>query len=168
MSGSHSSFRLLSICLASALASGCGHSTDPIGSIASYDLVSYEGKTLPVDTRTLVAIPVQPGGPSYSCSDRLIGMNLQLLAGNSYAERESRLLVCSDGRPDAPSATAVRGTYMSAGGTLELDANLGTGVSERSFGRFSGDSLIVYRREIRQDIGGTTVNEAPLVFRIQR
>ena len=147
-----------------SLASGCGGATESARLAGSYDLVTYEGQTLPVTTRTLVYNSIEPGGPSYSCGDRLTGMNLQFVAGNRYTQTESRLLVCDDGRPDASSFSVTLGTYVLGGGTLELTVDLGGGFSHHSFARFSGDALTVYRRETSNGAGLNTVTEAPLIF----
>ena len=147
-----------------SLASGCGGATESAVLATSYDLVTYEGQTLPVTTRRLVYNSTQPGGPSYSCDDRLTGMNLRFVAGNSYTQTESRLLVCDDGSSDASSSSAIQGTYELSGETLDLNADLGGGFSQRSSARISGDGLTVYRREtVHNGIVGT-VTAAPLVF----
>jgi hypothetical protein len=146
-----------------SLASACGGATESALLAASYDLVSYEGQTLPVTTHRLVYNSTEPGGPSYTCDDRLTGMNLRFVTSNSYTQNESRLLVCDDGRPDASSSSVIQGTYELGEGTLELIADLGGGFFQQGFARFSGDGLTVYRREIRSGTL-TTVNGAPLVF----
>ena len=130
----------------------------------SYDLVSYEGQALPVETRAFVEVSTQPGGPSSRCGDRLTGMHLQFVTGNSFMQTESRLLVCDDGRPEVPSSNVTDGTYQLSGASLEFNVDLGGGFSQHSFARLSGDALTVYRREISNGAGLSTVTEAPLEF----
>jgi hypothetical protein len=157
-----SSLSLL-IGIGSVSALGCGGATEP--SLAmSYDLVSYEGQALPVETGTVVEVSTQPGGPSSLCGDRLTGMHLQFVTGSSFTQTESRLLVCDDGRPDAPSSIVTNGTYQASGATLELDVDLGGGFSQHALARMSGDALVVYRREISNGAGLSVVTQAPLGF----
>jgi hypothetical protein len=80
------------------VASACDNATEPRVPANSYDLVSYEGQDLPVETRVIVAIPSQPGGAGYRCSDRLTAINLLFVTSASFTQTESRLLVCDDGR----------------------------------------------------------------------
>ena len=149
-----------------SLLAGCGGATSPASTqlATSYDLVSYEGHTLPVETRVLVYVSTEPGGPSASCSDRLTAMKILFLTANTYAQSESRLLVCDDGRPDVTSSNLISGTYALSGGTLELVADLGGSISQHYFARSSGRSLTVYRREILYGLTLQTFNEAPLIF----
>ncbi len=149
-----------------SLLAGCGGATSPASTqlATSYDLVSYEGHTLPVETRVLVSVSTQPGGPSVSCSDRLTATKISFLTANTYAQSESRLLVCDDASPDVSSSNMISGTYTLSGGILELVADLGGGISQHYFARSSGRSLTVYRREIRYGLTLHTVNEAPLIF----
>ena len=107
--------------------SACSGSTEPKLPAASYDLVSYEGQPLPVTTRTIVAIPAQPGGTGFQCDDRLTGMKLRFSPAGSFTRTESRLLVCNDGRPDAPSSVVTLGSYELTGGRLVLTEDLGGG-----------------------------------------
>ena len=130
----------------------------------SYDLVSYEGQALPVETRAFVEVSTQPGGPSSLCGDRLTGMHLQFVTGSSFTQTESRLLVCDDGRPDAPSSSKTDGTYQVNAATLELTVDLGGGFSQHALARLDGDALFVYRREISNGAGLSTVTQAPLAF----
>jgi hypothetical protein len=129
-----------------------------------YDLVSYEGQALPVETRAIVENSTEPGGPSSRCGDRLTGMHLQFVTASSFTQTESRLLVCDDGRPDAPSSITTDGTYQASGATLELDVDLGGGFSQHSLARLSGDALVVYQREISNGAGLSVVTRAPLGF----
>jgi hypothetical protein len=147
----------------SVSALGCGGATEP--SLAmGYDLVSYEGQALPVATGTVVEVSTQPGGPSSLCADRLTGMHLQFVTSSSFTQTESRLLVCDDGRPDAPGSITTDGTYQASGATLELDVDLGGGFSQQALARLDGDELVVYRREISNGAGLSTVTQAPLAF----
>ena len=146
------------------VASACDKATEPRLPASSYDLVSYEGQGLPVETRAIVAIPTDPGGTGFRCSDRLTAINLRFASKAAFTQTESRLLVCDDGRPDAPSSTALEGTYEIRGSTLLLTVDLGGGFSQRSAAQFSGSSLTVYHREILQDGAPRTVTDAPLEF----
>jgi len=91
-------------------------------------------------------------------------MKILFLTANTYAQSESRLLVCDDGRPDVTSSNLISGTYALSGGTLELVAELGGSISQHYFARSSGRSLTVYRREILYGLTLQTFNEAPLIF----
>ncbi len=164
MGFSHSLPQLLLVGAVSGLVLECGGATEPTQFATSYDLVSYEGRALPVETRVLISTSTQPGGPTYSCSDRLTGMHLQFLSGNSYTESESRLLVCDDGSPDTPSSTLVTGTYALSGETLELIEAGGSGYSHHTFAQLSGGRLTVYRQEVRLNATVYTVNTTSLVF----
>lgn len=145
-------------------APACGGATDAIPLASSYALVSYEGQALPVETRAIVEVSTQPGGPSSRCGDQLTAMNLRFVTSTSFTQTESRLLVCDDGRPDIPSSNVLNGVYEVSGGTLELVADLGGGYSQHSFARFSDGTLTIYRREIRSGAALSTVTEAPLAF----
>jgi len=164
MSFSRLSLSPLLVILASFGASACGSATDPIPLAARYDLVSYEGQALPVETRAIVEVSTQPGGPSSRCGDRLTAMNLRFVTSTTFTQTESRLLVCDDGRPDIPSSNVLNGIYQVSEGTLELVADSGGGYSQHSFARFSDNSLTIYRREVRSSTGLSTVTEAPLAF----
>ena len=154
---------------------GCGGGSEAAGPAvlaSSYDLVSYEGNTLPVTTRRLVASPVDPSGHGYSCDDRLTRVTLEFVAGDSYSQQESRLFVCDDGRPDSASSSVITGRYVHSAEEIELVAEFGTVLGSRlaqhSFARLSGHTLTVYRREVRRDDILSTVNGAPLVFSATR
>jgi hypothetical protein len=146
------------------VASACDNATEPRVPANSYDLVSYEGQDLPVETRVIVAIPSQPGGAGYRCSDRLTAINLLFVTSASFTQTESRLLVCDDGRPDAPSSAVTKGTYELRGRTLVLNVDFGGGLSQRSAAQFSDVGLTIYHREILQDGAPRTVTDAPLEF----
>ena len=154
----------LLVVAASFSAPACGGATDAIPLASSYDLVSYEGQALPVETRAIVEVSTQPGGPSSRCGDQLTAMNLRFVTSTSFTQTESRLLVCDDGRPDVPSSSALNGVYEVSGETLELVENLGGGYSQHSFARFSEGTLTVYRREIRSGTSLSTATAAPLEF----
>jgi hypothetical protein len=154
----------LLIAIASFVVAACSDSTEPKLPAPSYDLVSYEGQTLPVETRALIVIPAEPGGVGYRCSDRLTAMNLHFATDGSFTQTESRLLICDDGRPDAPSTVVTQGSYELRGATLTLTVDLGGGSSSRSSARFSDTSLTIYHRELSLNGFGTTMTDAPLVF----
>lgn len=126
--------------------------------------MSYEGQAIPVELRRIIAIPAQPGGTGYSCSDRLTAMNLRFVGDASVTQTEFRLLVCDDGRPDASSTFVSEGTYDITGQTLLLTLDLGSGVSEILSARVAGVALTVYQREVHQDGGPTSFTYAPLEF----
>jgi hypothetical protein len=154
----------LSVGVVAIVASACGNATEPRLPASNYDLVSYEGQRLPVETRVIIAISIEPGGAGYSCSDRLTAMNLRFVTSASFTQTESRLLVCDDGRPDAPSSAVMTGTYELRGRTLVLNLDLGGGFSQRSAAQFSDVGLTIYHREILQDGAPRTVTDAPLEF----
>jgi hypothetical protein len=164
MSFSRFSVSALWVVVVSIGASACGSATSPIPLAARYDLVSYEGQALPVETRAIVELSTQPGGPSSRCGDRLTAMNLRFVTSTSFTQTESRLLVCDDGRPDIPSSDQLNGTYQVSGGTLELVVDLSGGYSYHGFARFSDGALTIYRREVRSGAALSTVTEAPLGF----
>jgi hypothetical protein len=164
MSSSRFSASGLLVGVVAIVASACGNGTEPKLPATSYDLVSYEGQELPVETRVIVAIPSEPGGAGYRCSDRLTAINLRFVTSASFTQTESRLLVCDDGRPDAPSSTVMKGTYELRGRTLVLNVDLGGGLSQRSAGQFSDVGLTIYHREILQDGAPRLVTDAPLEF----
>jgi len=146
---------------------GCGGGSEPAGPAvlaSSYDLVSYEGQTLPVTTRRLVANPVDPSGHGYSCDDRLTRVTLEFVTSDSYSQQESRLLVCDDGRPDSASSSVIAGTYVQSAEEIELITDVVDRLSQHNFARLSSNALTVYRREVRHDEIVSTVNWAPLVF----
>ena len=142
----------------------CSGSTEPKLPAASYDLVSYEGQPLPVVTRTLIGIPAQPGGTGFQCSDRLTAMTLRFSPAGTFTQTESRLLVCDDGRPDAPSTDVTQGSYRLSGGTLVLTEDLGSGTVLVSSARFTHADLTIYHREVSQDGFGKSMTDSPLVF----
>ena len=144
----------------------CSSSTEPKLPAASYDLVSYEGQALPVTTRTIIEIPVQPGGTGSQCNDRLTAMNLRFSPAGSFTQTESRLLVCNDGRPDAPSTVATTGSYELTGGTLVLTEDLGGGSVVVSTARLTDADLTIYHREVSQNGLGKTMTDSPLVFTV--
>ena len=154
-----------------AFSLGCGGGSEPAGPAvlaSSYNLVSYEGRPLPVTTRRLVANPVDPSGHGYACDDRLTRVTLEFVTSDSYSQQESRLLVCDDGRPDSASSSVIAGTYVHSAEEIELVTDLASGLVQHSFARFGAHDLTVYRRETRSDNLLFTVNGAPLVFSATR
>ena len=154
----------LLVATASFVTSSCSDSTEPKLPASSYNLVSYEGQTLPVETRAIVAVPTQPGGVGYRCGDRLIAMNLHFATNGNFTQTESRLLVCDDGRPDAPSTAVTQGSYELSGATLVLTVDLGGGSSLRSSARFGETDLTIYHRETLLTGYGSVMTDAPLIF----
>ena len=154
----------LTLLVAALFLGSCSDSTEPKLPAASYDLVSYEGQPLPVVTRTIISLPAQPGGAGFQCVDRLVAMNLRFSPTSSFTQTESRLLVCDDGRPDAPSTDVIQGSYELRGGTLVLTEDLGGGGVLVSTARFTDADLTIYHREFSQDGFGKTMTDSPLVF----
>ena len=144
----------------------CSDSTEPKLPAASYDLVSYEGQTLPVTTRILIGTPTQPGAPGFQCNDRLTAMTLVFSPTGSFTQTESRLLVCDDGRPDAASTDVTQGSYELKGGTLLLTEDLGGGGVSLSTARFTDTDLTIYHREVSQPGFGTVMTDSPLIFTV--
>ena len=150
------------------LDSACSDSTGPKPPAASYDLVSYEGQTLPVTTRRIIGAPTQPGGTGFQCDDRLTAMTLIFSPAGGVTQTESRLLVCDDGRPDEPSTDVVHGSYELRGGTLLLTEDLGGGGVLVSSARLTDTDLTIYHREVSQPGLGTAMTDSPLVFTVSR
>lgn len=148
------------------LGSACTDSSGPKLPAASYDLVSYEGQTLPVTTRTIIGTPTQPGGTGFQCNDRLTAMTLIFSPTGSVTQTEFRLLVCDDGRPDEPSTDVLHGSYELRGGTLVLTEDLGGGGVLVSSARFTDTDLTIYHREVSQPGFGTVMTDSPLVFTV--
>ena len=106
----------------------------------------------------------QPGAVGFSCSDRLTAMKLRFSANGTFTQTESRMLVCDDGRPDAPSTDVTNGSYEVSGETLVLTEDFGDGFVARSTGRFSGADLTIYHRELWQNGLRKTTTDSPLIF----
>jgi hypothetical protein len=144
---------------------GCGGATEPtvLPPPPDYNLVTYDGRPLPVETRAIIANPTQPGGPSYRCSDQLTAINLQFAASGAFTRRESRVLVCDNGRPDELSSSSITGTYVRTAVDIEMRADTPDGRS-LTFGRFSNDSLFVDRQELHFGSTPLMVKRTLLVF----
>ena len=142
----------------------CSDSVGPKLPAPSYDLVSYEGQTLPVVTRILIGSPAQPGGTGFQCNDRLLAMTLSFSRARSFTQTESRLLICDDGRPDAPSTIVTQGSYKLAGETLVLTEDLGGGAVLVGTARFTDADLTIYHREVSVPGFGESMTDSPLVF----
>lgn len=155
-----------------AVVAGCGGDTTAPPQLApSYELVSYEGQSLPVVTRRLIGITATPGGGGggYSCDDKLTRSLLEFAADNRYKQTDSRLLVCDDGRPDESSSSTVTGDYLRTSYGVELDTDavaspLGA-ITERSLASINGNELTVYMRTVYHSGAAATYTGAPLIFR---
>lgn len=156
----------LLILLSAAGAAACSDSNAPVTQARSYQLVSYGGSALPVTLRRVVETSTQPGGPTTYCDDKLTASSLQLLAANRFTQSDSHLLVCDDGRADAPSQAVLQGTYTTRADTLVLNADVGSGVQYLSFGLFGSSGVTIYRREARTTGGATSIDPTSLVFTI--
>lgn len=151
------------------LLTGCGHdATAPINLAPSYDLVMYEGQSLPVTTRRIVAVQLNSGDPSYSCDDRLVSERLEFGAGSRFTQTDSRLLVCDDGRPDQSSSEMRTGSYAISRDGLELDfdpVEIGGGsITLKSYAHVTNADLTIYFRSVVSEGFGATFTYSPLVF----
>ena len=153
------------ILAAIAAASGaCSASNAPAATARNFRLVSYGGAALPVVLRRIVETSTQPGGSTTNCDDKLTASTLLLLDAGRFAQADSHLLVCDDGRRDVASQASLQGTYQAGADTVVLDADLGGGTHYVSLARLSGGALTIYRREGRTDRGATAIDPTPLVF----
>ena len=152
------------ILLSAAGAAACSDSNAPALQARAFQLVSYGGAPLPVTLRLIVGTSTLPGGPTVTCDDELTASSLQLLATKRFTQTESHLLVCDDGRADAPSQEVLQGTYTTRADTLVLNAEVGSGMQYLSFGLLGSGGVTIYRREARTTGGASSIDPTSLVF----
>lgn len=145
--------------------SSCAESNGPNAGEGSYDLVTYGGQPLPVVLRLIVATSTQPGGATVSCEDRLTASRLDLLGSNRFAQTDSGLLVCEDGRPDAPSQRILQGTYSAGADTITLDNDGDAATHYVQTARRSDGMLTIYRRQSLLAGGASTTDLTELAYR---
>lgn len=149
-------------------ASACADTNAPVADAATYDLASYGGQPLPVVLRVLAETPIEPGGLTVYCDDKLTASTLQLLSSSRFVQTDSSLVVCDDGRPDVPSRNVLQGTYTSGADTVVLAAEFVGGTHYRSTARITNGSLTIYRRVSFVDGGPSTTDPTELVYGARR
>ena len=149
-----------------------GDATAPPNLARIYDLVLYEGKTLPVEVRVIVGTPAAPGQAGFTCSDKLIGGLLEFVNRTRYQQGEAHSVTCDDGRPAEVSNSVITGTYTLSGSSLQLDSDVfvpspGVSSTMTSTASVSTDQITISQRVVNQPGFGTTYNNATLVFQAQ-
>ena len=142
----------------------CREGNAPADQPHSYQLLSYGGSAPPVTLRRIVETSTQPGGPTTYCDDKLTASSLQLLATARFGQTDSHVLVCDDGRADAPSQEVLQGTYTTHADTLVLSADVGSGAQYLSFGLLGSSGVTIFRREARITGGATSIDPTSLVY----
>lgn len=155
--------------VAAALLTGCGgDSTRPTTLAASYDLVSYNGTALPVETRVITGI--SPTGAQYTCSDQIIAGQLQTQPQHRFQETESTVIKCDDGRPDVFSSTNVAGSYTVSGDAVVFTSDSfdygGVPATMTMSAALNGDDLTISQRVVRRTDGQLFSDNTQLDFHV--
>ena len=156
---------LLGLASVLAIAAACSDSNAPAARTGRYELVSYDGASLPVVLRRLAETSTTPGGPTTNCDDKLTASTLELLKTGRFIETDSRLLVCDDGRADVASRPVLEGSYAAGADTVALIADVVSGVHNLGIARLVQGGLVLDWREAWTDGGVNTTDATRLVFR---